>query len=966
MTSADAEERHLLAALRQQLRPVIASFRLPICNGQLKPKQVGDIARQVVTLIAAEGLADANMLSAAGSTRPRPSALAAAPAVPAAHAAVPSDERARVIHEASGRMVSGPAAPLMRELPAWLQAHPGWRACADTAAPSAPTLAGGNACAHRGAASARPDASAAAPRAASAPAEPAAAPTQRSAPPSPPLLDTVRAGTRIVLHPRNGARNGHSRNGGTTGHRAGTIVDFDRAAAEHLVRFDDAPQGAPPERVQLGALAFELLAVGGAAPGRPTAPVVGARASGHAVAAAAGGAGVGAKPAAPPLAPVAVRADQSKDSPEASQSQATDAPRAEARPSHDAGEAGAQPRLRSRCVAVADAAPPRAAVAAPTRQSGSAGRDGAGPARPASAENEGAGARTMAAQHRASRPGAAASKPGAAGPRSHSHSRAGGAPAPAGAPAASQAPTSTGARPTRATASAAEPGGGAGSGAAGVPDSKRHKPSRVHPKPADAHGRLAEAAPKPSAARTPPSPPREGRPPSPPQRRARPQPRPAPPPAAAAAQGAARGHKRERDSVSVRELTSLTDYLSHPDPPDHLGPSRAERSAKVAASEAIKLEASQDLRQEGRPAGELQGKAGLLHSPRGASRAEGGGEGHAAPPSRALDYARCLAEQLLGERVECHWSREQRWYPGTVGALDTRSGTYTILYDDGDREGGVSLPDRTVRFLRVQPALGSGRSTAKCARVRGGAARMARVPPRMRARGRAHPPASAVHPSHAPPLSSVAACRLPPGVRAANNGRPPRGRHCCAGVRSPCASIRRVCGMSWRQSSRAVRAGGGARMDGRDGRSRWTRARPCPLRRGHGFAPAPRTANARAIAPPRARACCSAHLAPGRLQAGGVRPLRRASGGGAGRGDAHAPRHVRLALCGEQSVRRGDARARRAGGALRRCRCGTGREPKLRPPRSATARAMTSDLGVSREAAGGGIAVHGPSQRHHA
>lgn len=51
---------------------------------------------------------------------------------------------------------------------------------------------------------------------------------------------------------------------------------------------------------------------------------------------------------------------------------------------------------------------------------------------------------------------------------------------------------------------------------------------------------------------------------------------------------------------------------------------------------------------------------------------------------------------LVGREVSCFWQEEKTWYSGTLASYDSRLGTYTVMYEDGDTEEGVQLPDITV------------------------------------------------------------------------------------------------------------------------------------------------------------------------------------------------------------------------------------------------------------------------------
>ncbi|KAK3265431.1 hypothetical protein CYMTET_25885 [Cymbomonas tetramitiformis] len=55
--------------------------------------------------------------------------------------------------------------------------------------------------------------------------------------------------------------------------------------------------------------------------------------------------------------------------------------------------------------------------------------------------------------------------------------------------------------------------------------------------------------------------------------------------------------------------------------------------------------------------------------------------------------------QLIGRRVSCYWAAEKQWFSGVLDHFDAVTKEFTVLYDDGDRELGISLPDDTVKFL---------------------------------------------------------------------------------------------------------------------------------------------------------------------------------------------------------------------------------------------------------------------------
>jgi hypothetical protein len=60
---------------------------------------------------------------------------------------------------------------------------------------------------------------------------------------------------------------------------------------------------------------------------------------------------------------------------------------------------------------------------------------------------------------------------------------------------------------------------------------------------------------------------------------------------------------------------------------------------------------------------------------------------------------------LIGRRVEVLGLDDQPddWFAGTITKFNKRKRSYTIVYDIGDEEDGVTLPDETVRFI-AQPA----------------------------------------------------------------------------------------------------------------------------------------------------------------------------------------------------------------------------------------------------------------------
>ena len=67
-----------------------------------------------------------------------------------------------------------------------------------------------------------------------------------------------------------------------------------------------------------------------------------------------------------------------------------------------------------------------------------------------------------------------------------------------------------------------------------------------------------------------------------------------------------------------------------------------------------------------------------------------------------------VAALVVGARVEGRYQasspgvatssllKKTSWFPGVIKAIDAKEGTYTIVYDDGDRERGVKR-----RFVRL-------------------------------------------------------------------------------------------------------------------------------------------------------------------------------------------------------------------------------------------------------------------------
>ena len=54
--------------------------------------------------------------------------------------------------------------------------------------------------------------------------------------------------------------------------------------------------------------------------------------------------------------------------------------------------------------------------------------------------------------------------------------------------------------------------------------------------------------------------------------------------------------------------------------------------------------------------------------------------------------------KYLGRRVSCYWKAEKAWYDGTLVRWTVGEG-YLCLYDDGDFEEGIDVPDDSIRIL---------------------------------------------------------------------------------------------------------------------------------------------------------------------------------------------------------------------------------------------------------------------------
>jgi hypothetical protein len=61
-------------------------------------------------------------------------------------------------------------------------------------------------------------------------------------------------------------------------------------------------------------------------------------------------------------------------------------------------------------------------------------------------------------------------------------------------------------------------------------------------------------------------------------------------------------------------------------------------------------------------------------------------------------------ETIIGRRVEVLGLADEpdKWFAGTIKKFNSRKRSYTIVYDIGEEEEGVTLPDETIRFIEEE------------------------------------------------------------------------------------------------------------------------------------------------------------------------------------------------------------------------------------------------------------------------